>query len=245
MATRQAPTTTGSLLGGRVKYRQFAAGHRSGFEPVLLAAAVPARPGDRILEAGCGAAAGLLCLAARVGGLAGTGVEIDAALTNLANENLINNGLASFHCITADVLDWHSQAVFDHVMANPPWHPHAGTASPDAARKLAHQAAPGLLAGWIAALAACLKPRGSITLILPAASYAEAATSLAAARCGGITLYPLWPRAGQAAKQVILQARRGSRTPARVLPGLVLHGQEGITPQAEAVLREGSKQQLF
>jgi tRNA1(Val) A37 N6-methylase TrmN6 len=47
-------STAGTLLGGRVSYRQFAAGHRSGFEPVFLAAAVPAQAGERVLEAGTG-----------------------------------------------------------------------------------------------------------------------------------------------------------------------------------------------
>ncbi|HJS85951.1 MAG TPA: SAM-dependent methyltransferase, partial [Acetobacteraceae bacterium] len=59
--------TGGTLLGGRVRYAQPAEGFRSGIEPVLLAAAVPARPGECVLEGGSGAGAGLLCLAARIG----------------------------------------------------------------------------------------------------------------------------------------------------------------------------------
>ena len=51
--------TQGHLLGGRVRYAQPRSGFRSGIEPVLLAAAVPARPGERVLEAGSGAGAAL------------------------------------------------------------------------------------------------------------------------------------------------------------------------------------------
>ncbi len=233
-------TSDGTLLGGRILYRQFMAGHRSGFEPVLLAAAVAAKPGERVLEAGTGAGAALLCLAARVPGVIGTGVEIDPALAALANENFKINGLKDCSAINTDVAAAGFGAVFDHVMANPPWHEAAGTASPDAKRALAHQAGPDLLALWIAALAKMLKPRGSITLIIPAARFADAAIALKSARCGGILLLPLWPHEGEPAKLVIVSARRGSKTPDAVLPGLVLHDEAGITPEANAILRDGA-----
>ncbi|HTP01068.1 MAG TPA: hypothetical protein VMJ64_06805, partial [Anaerolineales bacterium] len=82
-----------------------------------------------------------------------------------------------------------------------------------------------------------LRGRGSISLILPASSFAEAAAALRARHCGGITLIPLWPRAGMAAKMVILTARKHSKSPDAVHPGLVLHDEHGITPEAEAMLR--------
>jgi tRNA1(Val) A37 N6-methylase TrmN6 len=81
-------TTTGGLLNGRVTYRQFAAGHRSGFEPVLLAASVPAKTGQCVLEAGTGAGAALLCLSARVPGITGYGLERDAATANSPTRTL-------------------------------------------------------------------------------------------------------------------------------------------------------------
>jgi tRNA1(Val) A37 N6-methylase TrmN6 len=56
---------------------------------------------------------------------------------------------------------------------------------------------------------------------------------------GAITLLPLWPRAGKPAGQVILSGRRGAKGPDSVSPGLVLHNEAGITPQAEAILRGG------
>jgi tRNA1(Val) A37 N6-methylase TrmN6 len=231
-------TTEGTLLGGRVRYRQFATGHRSGFEPVLLAASVPAKAGDRVLELGTGAGAALLCLAARVQGVTGAGVEIDPALAALANENFEINGLAGISAVVGEAGDDKFAAAFDHVLANPPWHDSAGTASPDAKRALAHQAGPGLLDGWIAAMARAVTRRGSLTLIIPASSFAAAAAALAGQNFRAVTLFPLWPRAGQPAKQVIIQARHSG--PTRVLAGLVLHDASGVTPAAEAVLRHGA-----
>ncbi len=230
--------TSGTLLGGRIRYDQPAEGYRTGLEPVLLAASVPARPGERVLEAGCGAGAGLLCLAARVPDLTGIGLEIDTALAALAARNFTVNGFTSLRVEPADVTQWRDDATFDHAFANPPWHSSAGTASPDPSRRSAKQAQPGLLAAWIGALAGNLRARGTLTLILPSELLLDAMLALAAAKCAEVSVIPLWPRAGAHAKLVILRATRLGKGGTRILPGLVLHGLDGFTPEAEAVLKE-------
>ncbi len=97
--------TQGHLLGGRVRYAQPRSGFRSGIEPVLLAAAIPARPGERVLEAGSGAGAALLCLAARVAGISGLGVERDPALVEIAASNAAANGWGELAFLAADIAD--------------------------------------------------------------------------------------------------------------------------------------------
>lgn len=235
-----AAVTIGGLLGGRIVYKQLQDGHRSGFEPVLLAACVQARAGETVLEAGTGAGAALLCLGARVPGVRGVGVEHEAALVALATENFRINGLNEMSALQADAtaLPFPSQS-FDHVLANPPWFGMADTASPDAKRDRAHRATPDLLRRWIGELARVVRPKGSVSLILPAASFAAAAAELRAQKCGGVTLLPLWPRAGLAAKMAILAATKASRAADVILPGLVLHNEHGITPAAQAILRDG------
>ncbi len=126
---RRVLTTEGTLLGGRVRYRQPAQGFRSGIEPVLLAAAIPARAGERVLEAGTGAGPAMLCLSARVPGCAVTGVEIDPALAGLAAENATDNGFSAclrHHRATSLIMTF--SVPFDHAMANPPYH--SPTSSP-------------------------------------------------------------------------------------------------------------------
>jgi tRNA1(Val) A37 N6-methylase TrmN6 len=229
-------TTEGTLLGGRVAYRQFCAGHRSGFEPVFLAAAVPAQAGERVLEAGTGAGAALLCLAARVA-VQGVGLELNPDLAALAAQNFAGNGFADLSAVQADVLGYRTAQKFDHAMANPPWHKAASTASPDKTRALAHQAGPDLLSGWVAALSRALKPRGSLTLILPATSLPAACACLTLG-FGAITVFPLWPRAAKPAGQVIVRGIKGARTPAQILPGLIVHDEAGITLEANHILKE-------
>ena len=236
--------TDGTLLGGRVVYRQPAAGHRSGIEPVFLAASVQARPGARVLEGGSGAGAGLLCLAARVPDLIGVGVEIAPEPLACAEANALANQATGVRFVAGDLtdtaLDLGAATRFDHAIANPPWHP-PGTTSPDSGRELARRAPPGVFALWAAALAARLRHRGSLTLVFPAAALPEALAAISAAGCGSPAIFPLWPKPGLSAKLMLLRAIKGGRGPCQLLAGLVLHEPDGqFTPSAEAILRHGA-----
>ena len=231
--------TEGSLLGGRVRYCQPAHGHRSGIEPVLLAASIPARAGARVLEGGSGAGAGLLCLAARVPGISGLGLEWEPAPLACARANAADQPDLRFEQADLTVVPLAER--FDHAMANPPWHP-PGTASADAGRELARRATASVFADWARALAAPLRHHGSLTFVLPAAALATALAALAAAGCGSPLVFPLWPRTGQDAKLLLLRAIKGGKGPCRVAAGLVLHEADGgFTPAAQVVLRDGQE----
>ena len=238
-------TTEGTLLGGQVRYTQPRTGFRSGIEPVLLAAAVPARPGARVLEGGSGAGAALLCLAWRVPRLEGVGVERDPELAELARGNAATNDRRRVGFVTADMALLPELGRFDHACANPPYHPLGGTASPDPAREGAKRGEPGLPGLWAVALAARLRPGGTLTLILPALALAVALDALDAAGCGSVIVFPLWPKIGRPAKLILLRGVRGGRAPLRLAPGLILHEEDGrFTAAAEACLRGGAVLEL-
>ncbi len=233
-------TTADTLLGGAVLHVQGMDGHRSGIEPVLLAAFVPARAGERVLEGGTGSGAALLCLARRVTGISGVGVELEPEQAARARANFAMNGLAGLEVLEGDLAHCVPDGGFDHAMANPPWHEWRATASPDAARALARRARPGLFALWAACLARPLRHRGTLSFVTSAGSLSECLEAFTAAGCGSHVIVPLWPREGRAPKLVLLQGVRGGRGPTRLLPGLVLHAPEGgYTDAAEAVLRGG------
>lgn len=235
-------TTQDRLLDGRVLLRQPVRGFRAGLDAVLLAAFVPAAPGQRVLEAGCGSGAVFLCLAARVPGLGVTAVEREAAMAALARDNAATNGVAAV-VIEGDVADpaiARGAAPCDHAFANPPYWP-GGTPPPGLVRRAAtHEGGTGL-AAWAAFLAASLRMGGTASLVLPAARFDAGVAALRAAGCGSVTLLPVAPRAGAPARRVLLRARRGGRGPARLLPALVLHEDGGaFTAAAEAVLRDAA-----
>ena len=241
MKAEGAPSvTSGHLLGGRVKYAQPRLGFRSGIEPVLLAASIPVRAGECVLEGGSGTGATLLCLAARVPGVQATGVERDPGLVSLARQNAAANAWRGLRFIEADMAALPDAGMFDHGCANPPYHPAAGTPSPNAAREVAKRGGEGVFQLWAAALASRLRPRGTLTFILPAAMLTDCTQAFASAGCPATAMLPLWPRVGCQSKLVLLRGVKGGRTSFRILPGLVLHDAGGgFTQEAEAILRHG------
>lgn len=234
-------TTDGHLLDGRLRYAQPESGFRTGIEPVLLAASIPAGSGEHVLEAGTGAGAALLCLCARVPGVRAVGVELDSALARLAGANARANGFSSFAIIAGAVETAALPGPFDHALANPPYHAPDGTESPVAARETAKRGSGALLRAWVMRLGAVLRRRGSLTLIVPAGMVPACLAGMAEADTPCTAIFPLWPKAGRAAKLVLLRGIRQARTPVRLMPGLVLHQPDGsFTPEAQAVLREGA-----
>ena len=95
MSEALTETTEDAFLGGQLRLRQPRSGHRSGHDAMLLAAAVAARPGDRVVEFGAGVGAAGLALAKRVGRIELTLVEIDPQLAALARDNASANGIAA------------------------------------------------------------------------------------------------------------------------------------------------------
>lgn len=230
-------TTAGFLLGGKVSYSQPATGFRSGIEPVLLAASIPAKPGETVLEAGTGAGAALLCLAARVPGVSATGVELAPELAALAASNVTANGLNGVEIVNGDIETWSPAAQFDHAMANPPYHPGEAPISPDARRGTAKMGSDSLLESWIERLARSLRHRGTLTLIVPAGRVPLCMAAMAASGCACDVLFPLWPKQGRAAKLVLLRGHRNGRSPLRIAAGLLLHQPDGkYTDAAQALL---------
>jgi tRNA1Val (adenine37-N6)-methyltransferase len=229
--------TEGRLLAGRLHYSQPGSGFRSGIEPVLLAASIPAGAGDRVLEAGTGAGAGLLCLCARVPGVLAVGIEIDPSMAALAAANARANAFTNIEIMAGTIETTVPAGPFDHAMANPPYHTADGTASPDADRETAKRGSDALMGTWIGHMSRGLRHRGSLTLIVPAGMVPPCLAAMAEHRSPCTVLFPLWPRTGIPAKLIILRGVKNTRTPMRVMAGLVLHQPDGsFTETAQAIL---------
>ncbi|MEZ5667531.1 MAG: methyltransferase [Alphaproteobacteria bacterium] len=246
-AATSPATTDDRLLGGRVSLRQPRRGYRAAIDPVLLAAAVDARRGATLLDAGLGTGAAALCLLARRPDLRVIGIEADPAACALAEDNARANGVADRLQVRCAELDAATRAMaaageaVAGVLTNPPYLP-AGWADPPAVagRRAAH--VEGLdLAAWTAACARTLRRRGALTLIHRADRLDDAVAALAGAGFGEIAVLPLWPKPGADAGRVILRARHGIRAGARLLSGLVLHRPDGTyTDEAQAILRDAA-----
>ena len=115
--------TQDTFLNQRLIIRQPRNGYRAATDPVFMAASVPARAGQSILDIGCGVGVASLCLGARISGLSLTGIELQMEYTKLAKVNAANNNLY-FEVINSDLAnlpDALKQKSFDHIMTNPPF----------------------------------------------------------------------------------------------------------------------------
>ncbi len=235
-----------TLLGGRVRLRQPADGYRVAIDPVLLAAAVPAESGERVLDVGAGTGAAALCLATRVDGSAITGLEVNPDLAAFCRRNAEANGLdRTVDVIVGDLRAPPARfgpASFDHAMANPPWHSDkAGPPPQNRQRAGAHVEQGTDLMHWVRFAATMLRRGGTLTTILTAERLDEHLAAYAASGIGETAVVPLWSKNdGRPAHRVILRGRKDIRAPVSLLPGFVLHLDNGrYTPDIEMVLRHG------
>src|SRR6266699_2678443 len=128
-ARMSAEVTEDPVLGGKLRLKQPTRGHRFGHDAILLAAACPARAGERVVDLGAGVGAAGLALAARVPDTTVTLVEIDPEVAVL-------DVAAPARAFAAAGL---SPESVGRVLMNPPFNdPVRQRASPDRRRRLAH-----------------------------------------------------------------------------------------------------------
>lgn len=237
-----------ALFGGKLKLAQAARGHRVGTDAVLLTAAAGAA--ERVADFGAGVGAvglGLLALGRARSALL---VEMDASAAALARANVADNGLENrAQVIEADITGLpallsaaglRAQSV-DLVVSNPPYNdPRRHRTSPDAARAAAHAMDTGGMERWLKAAARCLTGDGRLVMIHRPEALPWLLPGLAI-RFGAITVLPVYPQAQAAASRVLIGARLNTKAPARVLPGLVLHGEDGAFTSEVAALHAGER----
>ncbi len=228
------------LLDGRVRLRQPAKGYRAGMDAALLAAAVEAKAGERVFEAGCGAGAVLMQIAARRSGVRLVGVERDPAMAALARENAALNR-AEAEVIEGDVAAGFRAlglAPFDHAVSNPPFFDDPGALRAPAEGKRGAWMADDGLGAWTRFLLKAVREGGTVTVIHRADRLADLLAGLGAT-AGSFAVRPVHAFADEPAKRVLVRAVKTGKAPLRLLPALVLHDRGGgkHTAEVEAVLR--------
>ncbi len=246
--------TIDAFLGGKVEAVQPATGHhRSGLEAVLLAAALDSRITGTVVDLGAGVGVAGFCAAARCKRAKVVLVERDPDLIDCARLALARPANQAFadrvRIIAADIAAPQAaraeagagRDLADHVLLNPPFYERAGgTRSPAKARASAHVLAAGGLDPWLRAAASVLKFGGDVTVIFRADGLADL-LSASARRFGGAEIMPVLPRPEQPAHRILVRAVKGSRAALKILPPLVLHGEDGgaFVAGVDAILREG------
>ena len=230
------------LLGGRVRVLQPTRGYRAGMDAALLAAACPVRPGQRLIEAGCGPGAALLQIAERRPGSALVGVERDpeaAALARTTAEVIILTDRVTvlegdvgqgFRSLNLEPFDW--------AISNPPFFDDESALRLPAPERRGAWIADDGLSAWTHFLIKATREGGSIVMIHRGDRLADL-LELLRPKAGSIQIRPIAPHADQPAKRVLVRAIKTGKAPLQLLPPLVLHDRSGAkhTVEAEAILR--------
>ncbi len=242
--------TDDGFLGGRLQVLQPEKGYRAGIDAVMLAASIPAKPGDHVLDMGAGVGVASLCLASRCSDAKVTGLEVQQSLVAAALKNVERNDLsARVKVVEGSVTEKAASLAdkraaygsFDHVMTNPPFYDGGKVwGSPNESKARAHALEEVALNEWLRVTCAMAKPKGTVTIIHRADALPDLLKG-AEGKLGGLIAFPLWPTDCAAANRVLLQGVKGSRAPLTLARGLVLHeASGGFTPEAEAILRQGA-----
>lgn len=220
----QIDLTCDPFLGGRLHLVQPRHGYRAGIDPLLLAAVVPARAGQSVLDLGCGVGCAALALGTRVTGLDLVGVEVQADYADLARRNGAENAVP-LEVVTADLAALPAalrRRQFDHVIANPPYfHAARTTAAPDPGRDMA-RAEQTPLEDWIDTAARRVRPGGFVHMIQRMDRLPDLLRGCDG-RLGSVEILPLAGRAGRAPHLVLLRARKGGRAAFLMLAPKILH----------------------
>ena len=231
------------LLAEQVQITQTKTGYRVGSDAVLVAASLTATRG-RVLDLGAGVGGISLCIAKRLGGLQITAVELDPVNAALALHNVAVNGMdQQVRVVNADITAMPAVMAksFDHVISNPPYHYKAGTRPRHAARAVAHMGADTDLHDWVTAAIWATKPRGRISFICRADRAAELIGLFDRAVVGENLLFPIWSRPRSPATRVIIQVRKSVRGPGAILPGLIVHNDDGSFTEAARLIMAGGE----
>ncbi len=230
--------TEDALMGGRVRVLQPKHGYRVAVDAVLLAAAVDARPGEKILDLGAGVGSVGLCLAARVPDTRIVGIELQEGLVALAERNTALNRLTDRVQIVRHDLAQPLSAdlgLFEHVVANPPYLPAAvADPSPNPIKALATVESSAALDRWLDV--ATSAATSTVTLIHRSDRLEEIAHGLERRGWADLAILSLTP-----VRRTLVRARRSAGGQRREVPPFVLHRPEGgYTTAAEAVLRHAA-----
>ena len=232
-----------SVLDGKVKILQPEKGFKVCTDSIMLAAACPAKKGDRVLDAGCGVGTVGLCVNERVGGVDLVGVDVQNLSVDMAKKNVVLNEIEA-EIILSDIRDYKvdSKDRFDFIVCNPPYMEsgmHKASPVEHKAISNGHIYGDIELLDWVKSSLSLLKSGGMLVMV-HRADVVHRLIEYLNKSFGAIELISLWPKEGKEAKRVIVRAIKDRKTPIKIHYGLVLHDSDGTyTDQAEKILREG------
>jgi len=231
------------FYNGQVSVTQPGEGYRAGTDAILLASSLQAKPGDSILELGCGTGVVMLLASHHLPDIQFTGLEKSEDMLALSRQNTVDND--NIDIVSGSIRriphDWHLQ--YDQVVANPPYFDNRRAVRMSKGKETSFVNKGLTLNDWLDAMLVCMKPRGLGTLIYRADGLEKICAGLAN-KTGRLRILPIHSYADEPAKRIIVQFRKGVKSESALLPALVMHergGGERYAPDAANVLSGKAK----
>ncbi|HFQ89412.1 MAG TPA: methyltransferase domain-containing protein, partial [Desulfobulbus sp.] len=177
MCSAQPAITEDSLFQGRLVCRQHADGYRFSVDAVLAAHFCHPGSGATVLDLGAGCGVIGLILAHRHAHVRVTGIELQPGLAALAAENIRRNAMQD----RVRIVEGDARQIgrvlapesFDLVVCNPPYRGlGSGRASSAGEAAIARHELRATLADMVGAAAFCVRNRGGVVFVYPAARMA-------------------------------------------------------------------------
>ena len=236
--TADREETLDTLFEGNLKIIQSKEGYRFSIDALLLAHFCSPRPKDRIMDLGTGCGIIPLILAHRMNGIEITGVELQPPLAALAKRNVALNGFSRrIQILEADLKEIRSaetQEAFDLVLSNPPYYEvGTGRMNPQPEKAGARHEVYAKLEDLILTASHLLPGKGRLAMIYPASRASVLIQKLAQRRMEPKRLQFVHSRTKEAARFILVEARKESQTHAAISAPLFLYDDKGdYTPEA-------------
>ena len=237
------PYTNDYLLDKKIKIYQPVGGYKTSSDAVWIAAAVNnVKEGDNILDVGAGCGAISLCLAKRMEqkNITILGIEKQKDLYDAAMLNAKENNFNFVNFINSDIFNANIKPCsFAHVVTNPPYS-FDDMPSPNISKAQAHNFDNTNLEKWIDFCIKMIKPKGYLYVINRAEALEKIIVAISS-KLGKIEVLPLYSKKGQNAKRIIIRAKKDSKAPLIIYPGIIVHNDDGTySDKSQSVLRHGN-----
>ena len=231
--------TIDKFLGGKVLLKQSKDGLRATSDAILLAALVPIKKGDTVLDVGAGNGVIGCCVNARCSCKV-TSVEIQENLCTLIKENALTNNCQN-SLIQHNILssgDPLKGKLFHHVVTNPPFYENSKNTRKNSEQKKAY-VTDFDLEKWLDYCLKHLRAKGSFNLIHRPEMLTKILPILAK-KLGNIEIYPIVSKEGENANRILVRGFLNKKGPLVLHSPLIMHKKNGKpTEFAEKILRLG------